>query len=1039
MTCVLLAHSESNEVRSTILPSTILLHYNYEFTTLANIKDKLLSLTKKSSVRYFGLHIQNKTTNVISLSGVEKSVINHNSLRFENSSIRIFFRSFIVERMLSEDCFIDFFVSHPIREATQISHALQFMTTKRVSVRFVHRFLSDDISPHVRNIVEVYFNFEKLMRTKNEVAPSTRLPSATDAYDRIRVVGRGSFGMAILYRRKDDDSLVILKEINMLELTTQERQLALNEVSLLSKLDHPHIISYYDSFEENGILMIEMEYAEGGTLAQLLARQEVLLEEVEVMRMFEQMLSAVSYLHDNNILHRDLKTANIFLTKDNDVKVGDFGISRMMGTETRMQGAQTVVGTPYYISPEMCEGKPYNEKSDIWALGCILYEMACLQKTFEGTNLPALIKKIVKGEYDQVRGPYSQELKLLVREMLKLDPDQRPTAKDVLDIVRRNRSNGRKRRNVTGDAENQSDEGISQNSARSAVYKFDVANITLSPITTLATNIKIKQAALSERHYMVVTAERTVYAWGDNGYGQLGLGDRKFRSEPVLVDSLTGKCVAKVAVGETFSLFCTDRGTALFCGNGKYSGDGVRESDVLRPNLIDSLLRVDVIDIACGDEHAVTLADGGKVFVWGNGLNGRLGTGNTNFVDTATQIEIPTQQMVVNVRCGPDATVLLTNSGSIIAMGSNRCNKLNLNHREGFFSNVKVAARAIEESLTPASVKAFPSRVVDVRLGMRHSGVLLESGNIHFFGENSCGELGLGHKNPACGAHRPVKALLSKTCLMIGCGDGFSMAGTADNELYFWGSKGQQTFSRLTVEDLEMTRTSSRGTDPTDRADAKSMPTFKQSRKGAEKEELIDHVILQPSIVLRLEANDNEKTFITLSSLVCCKRNVMVIIETSLLQEQRRLPSNRSSIPRLRHARRLSAPELKEATHIETWIQRELDDAEILPIVQSRCSKTRSLTGSEEASYIPQCNSKTRSPEVSNRQLLAEIENLRTEINSGHEKKMFELQTKLSELQARQQQQLKDNYRPPVYVMNKKSVLRNKLFENTASRACSLL
>ena len=120
-----------------------------------------------------------------------------------------------------------------------------------------------------------------------------------------------------------------------------------------------------------------------------------------------------------------------------------------------------IIGTPYYISPEMCEGKTYDDKSDIWALGCIVYEMACLQvmqkkyylitkktnprmlcmfhsqfyltqKTFEGENLPALVKKIMSGQFAPIRGPYSPGFKQLVRDLLQTDPDFRPTASDVL-------------------------------------------------------------------------------------------------------------------------------------------------------------------------------------------------------------------------------------------------------------------------------------------------------------------------------------------------------------------------------------------------------------------------------------------------------------------------------------------------------------------------------------------------------------------------------------------------------------------------------
>ena len=99
---------------------------------------------------------------------------------------------------------------------------------------------------------------------------------------------------------------------------------------------------------------------------------------------------------------------------------------------TRASGAHTVLGTPYYISPEMCEGKGYDEKSDIWALGCIVYEMACLQKTFEGSNLPALVTKIMRGQFAPIKGQYSPMFKQLVRDLLQRDPEYRPSASTIL-------------------------------------------------------------------------------------------------------------------------------------------------------------------------------------------------------------------------------------------------------------------------------------------------------------------------------------------------------------------------------------------------------------------------------------------------------------------------------------------------------------------------------------------------------------------------------------------------------------------------------
>ncbi len=161
---------------------------------------------------------------------------------------------------------------------------------------------------------------------------------------------KGAFGTAVLYRKKSDGLLVVLKEINMNDLSASERQLAINEVKVLKILNHQNIISYYDSFESDGELYIEMEYADAGTLADFLAQLSTPLQENEILSIFGQIVSAITHLHENNVLHRDIKTANIFLNKEGYIKVGDFGISKML---TSRRDAESCVGTPYYISPEI--------------------------------------------------------------------------------------------------------------------------------------------------------------------------------------------------------------------------------------------------------------------------------------------------------------------------------------------------------------------------------------------------------------------------------------------------------------------------------------------------------------------------------------------------------------------------------------------------------------------------------------------------------------------------------------------------------------
>lgn len=150
------------------------------------------------------------------------------------------------------------------------------------------------------------------------------------------------------------------------------------------------------------------------------------------MHYFVQMLQALQYIHAERILHRDLKTSNLFLTKKRSiVKLGDFGISRVL--EGSIEAAITVVGTPYYMSPEVCENKPYTFKSDVWSLGCVLYELCMLKHAFSADNLLGLVYKIVSDKYEPIPKRYPQTLNTLIKGMLTKLADNRPSVRDLLE------------------------------------------------------------------------------------------------------------------------------------------------------------------------------------------------------------------------------------------------------------------------------------------------------------------------------------------------------------------------------------------------------------------------------------------------------------------------------------------------------------------------------------------------------------------------------------------------------------------------------
>ena len=224
-------------------------------------------------------------------------------------------------------------------------------------------------------------------------------------YDCIRDLGTGSYGRVFLAKSKRNGEQFAIKEIQMTNLTAEEKDNAMKEVQILSTLSNPNIVAHKESFQEKGNLYIVMEYVDGGDLAnKIKTRGNRHFVESDILRIFIQITLALQYIHSKNIVHRDIKPQNIFLTRVGVVKLGDFGVARsLQGTQDL---CQTVIGTPFYLSPEIWSNLPYNGQTDIWSLGCILYELCALHKPFQGVDARQLFAAVMRGDYEKLPPRY---------------------------------------------------------------------------------------------------------------------------------------------------------------------------------------------------------------------------------------------------------------------------------------------------------------------------------------------------------------------------------------------------------------------------------------------------------------------------------------------------------------------------------------------------------------------------------------------------------------------------------------------------------
>eukprot|EP00659_Diplonema_papillatum_P002018 gene2018-3088_t len=248
--------------------------------------------------------------------------------------------------------------------------------------------------------------------------------------------GTGTHGVTLVESEMDKE-LCVVKRVDLALMSDEEQKKAVQECRLLMALRHPNIVKYRESVSTGRCQYTVMEYCPGGTLETCIAARRKSgqrpFEERQVLRWIAQLASALQYCHENHVLHRDIKAANCFLSSDNEeVLLGDFGISTVLAHT--MAVAKTIIGSPCHMSPEVIEGRPYNQASDVWALGCLLFELSALRKPFESHNLSQLVQQVTADKPPTPPKSASRLVQKLITAMLEKDVAKRITLKELLAL-----------------------------------------------------------------------------------------------------------------------------------------------------------------------------------------------------------------------------------------------------------------------------------------------------------------------------------------------------------------------------------------------------------------------------------------------------------------------------------------------------------------------------------------------------------------------------------------------------------------------------
>lgn len=668
-------------------------------------------------------------------------------------------------------------------------------------------------------------------------------------YRRVRDIGRGQYGLVSLLQRIGDAHKRVVKAVNLSGLSAAERDAAAREVVILQKLRHPNIIEYIDSFESgegsSAALNIVMEHADGGTLAERIAEQYgEPLDAGLVRSWFAQLASALAHVHAARVLHRDLKTANVLLHRER-IKLSDFGIARPLSTMSEF--AKTTIGTPYYLSPEMITGKPYDAKSDVWALGVVLYEVATLERPFQGDNLHVLGRRIVENkptpsEESAAGRVQPPGVHRLIARCLVTEPAERATLDELLDdeCVRElaralsadvasppGRPTGREESAAATPAPIIPQRSSSLGSAeRSAMHGL------LSPMASSGGSDAVAGSAvltvLRELREPLDGARGEQQAFSAN-LGHTAATPTSTRDGGVqsiswnLITELGHEAVVALALGSAMNGALTQRG-AVFT----WLPPGAEPTDMCstgRPAACKPLLRLGTVRaLALSAERLLAIVDGGGAAAAGTpGAAGARMPGAGALFEwesgrPLTQLALPLP--VALVAAGDDHCAAVCVDGSLFTWGRGECGQLG--HGGELWGVLEASVDGLRE---PTRVEALAPHVVTrVACARELTVVLTEGGECYVCGINDCGQAGEGAGGG--GAHdevdghdeiviepRPVRSdeLRAARPRDIACSSTHVAVATSTGHVFTWGDASDGRLGRRLVGLADATHTGTPG------------------------------------------------------------------------------------------------------------------------------------------------------------------------------------------------------------------------------------